>query len=386
MLQFSQLRNIPTFIIEDLTMDQEIQESFATNKAHAMGLKYMGFGHWGQGDHATHKNVGGNLVALSKPVHRDSVETDEGKKPMKVTDLPGKMKDVVLKGYQSSVGDSSPITRTHEKSLTSSSAVKGAIRDAMGDVTDGKAHGVLVTVDGKPIHVIKSNGGNYGRAHYNVTGEEGTHTTKDYVRGRHGTTGYYRDEPNLSKADALNHAQFHVAKALGLSSTGEDKDAYKGGRVEVHHIGTDPVRAQARKERSQNKPEVQYNYVKQEPKHYGDFGRKEVSRSNAGNMDDIRKAAASKFVDKHLGAQEGARKKSVQLHQELGDMIHSGADVNKIRSKMSELETHLRSQGNSETNPESEMIKKDLSDKGDWNRKWALQRIRDIKTVRSSQN
>lgn len=388
MITFSEFRSYQRYEVIDISEEVELDESFATNKAHAMGLKYMGWGTWGNGEHATHRNKGGNLVALGKPVHRDDIgRNDSGEKSLSVRDLPTSMKKSLTAPYGSTVGDSSPIVRNHEKDLNSSSAVKKQIKDTL----DKGAHGVLVTVNGKPVSMINPHGGSSARQEYQHHGEEGatevTKTNSPTARQRRMGiyTGHSYKVTSMGKGDAVQKALYHVHKAVGSPTEDTEKDAYKGNKIEVHAIQSDPVRIAAKKERQANKVDFQTNYTNdptgKSAYGYNDKGewgtrpeRVQTSRTNAGSMSDIQSKAADKFVDKKMPATESPKTKALALHKELGDLIASGAGHREIANKANELSAHVRDNGTSEDSYERNRAKEEL--KSGWQRKYGLERIR----------
>ena len=48
------------------TFVEYLTESIASEKAHRLGLKHMGFGNWGNGSNVTHREEGNDIVPIQK--------------------------------------------------------------------------------------------------------------------------------------------------------------------------------------------------------------------------------------------------------------------------------------------------------------------------------
>jgi hypothetical protein len=317
--------------------------------------------------------------------------------------MPGAWIKNLASGYSNmNIGDNSRIEIAHDKELKTPSAFRNQMADSMSSTSAaGKKHvATVVHVDGKPVVMVRAGNGYGARPEFGVHGADGEQakvtdhtpaTARDRKYGNY--KGRYTDRISLTKGEAGDK----VVGAI-FNHTGEqfDKDFLKKHTVEVHHVYADEDRQTEKQERKVNKPDMQANYAgatddeKSNPKlaskryGYGLDTRIKTSDTPAGNMDDVKKAAAKKFVDKKLGEDDAPVKKAMQLHKELGDLISGGTSAQsrrQISQKMQELQAHLDRHGHG-AESEGDDLAKDIG-KGGYSREYAMKRLKQLKQQRA---
>jgi len=254
------------------------------------------------------------------------------------------LKAVVSRPVGSAAGENSPVSVTKFKAP---SAMKTHINDALKD-----GHVPVVHVNGKPhAAAVPKDRGAYGsREEYQVHDSDKQSTFKETIHpparrygGKvHYATPYQVDRSNYTKGDA-------VSKLM----PSHEKDFFKDNEVTVHVIQRDKARLEKVVDRNAKKPEMQTNFVKTKEgddhkkvygRGYGDE-KTVTSKTPAGNMDVIKKAAALKLAGKKLGdSGSSANKEAMDLHAEVSKHIASG-DTRAATRALSALSNHIQNKG-----------------------------------------
>lgn len=326
-------------------IQQILSESFVSNAAHAAGLKYMGFGYWGDGNHATHKTSDGRLEKLPTP-------TPIARQPSgNLGSLPDHWKKEITEKWRDiKAGDSSPYVKTHEEPLKSESAFKKHLSGVVDNVGDEDIAAVILHINGTPAGMITSNSF-YGRKKFSL------HNTDP------ATDAHRRSD--FSKGDALDYIH-RCAKTFGGTVEGnpEDKDFFKRNKIEVHAIGTDMNRKTIHIDRNKNTKNPTYP----------DYDAKSFSY---GNLLDIKKAAAEKLVNKKLGDPPTSSATSNHLAA-LGDLVKDSSTPERvIRAKFEEM-LKARSETNSDSFQREHLVKDLAGLQSSYSRQYGLRDLRSL--------
>lgn len=371
--------------------EEALDESFASNQAHSLKLKYMGFGHWGDGQHSTHVSHGGKLVKLDAPLKME--RNVKGS----LAHMPGSWIKRLASGWSSrGVGDQSKMTVAHSSEIKSPSALGKVVNDSMNSTHEyghaGAHVASIVHVNGHPVAMLHKKNSYSSRPEYGVQTHDGKDSTVKVAhqpsmqrRRRGDYKVHYTENPSLSKGEASSA----ITRAL-YAHTGQpiDKDFFKTHSVEVHHIHADSERTRERAERMANKPEMQNNrelggaVADDANSYHSNKQNKVVSSTPAGDMQDITRAAAKKLVTKKLGGEAFSKTAKGQLddlHKQLGDAIASqkqGAH-RTIAHLAQKIADHALTHGNSATS-EAEDISSSLGEAkpNSHARRSALERLR----------
>lgn len=290
--------------------------------------------------------------------------------------LPKHIVHALVNKHTGGDGENSPVEITKHKTPAS---LKSHISDALKN-----GHTPIVHVNGKPHSAVVSNGNYYGgRADYQVHDSEKQKSYKETIHPKpirsggkiHYSASYEVNKKDYSKGDALTNAM-----------PSHDKDFYKDNEVSVHVVHRDAARGAKQIARQKNRPELQHNTVKAKagdnPNKITGYTEKRIvtSKTPAGNMDSIKKAAALKLAGKKLGdTVSSPNKEATDLHAEVAKHIASG-DSRAATRALSALHDHIQRKGLSNSDDKKKAYAEALGElKSSWSKgsaKSTLARLR----------